>query len=344
MPADHRPSHPALSRRQFTLGVPLAASLFWSVPVLAASTSAQEQRRAMGTVVDIRVNHDDPAIARRAMDAAWTEIERLEGMMSRYQPGNPLSALHASAGIQAVQVPPELMAVLRMAQAVSTTSHGAFDATVGSIQQWDFRPGHYSAPSTAELRAELPLVGQSRGLVLDTQRQTAYLTQRGMRLDLGGVAKLPILQAAVDTLTRHGIRSAMVNGGGDVVVRGGNQGQAWRIGLRDPLHPDRLLGTVALVDGIVAASGDYERCFERDGQVLHHIINPRTGYPSEGPHGVVLVSSDMPSVNGMGATVMVAGTKFGQQQLRALPGVDGLIVNRDRSTWMSAGMRQRLRA
>lgn len=337
----HQPVKSAL-RRRLTLGLPLAAGAFWLAPRLARAATAAEQRTLLGTVVDLRVHHPDTRTAQQAVDAAWSEMQRLEAMMSRYVPGNALSTIQTAAGIQAVPVPPELFAVLQAAQAVSAASRGAFDITVGALRDWDFRPGHYHAASAESVAAQLPLVNQGAGLVLDAQRRTAFLRRQGMRLDLGGIAKLPVLQAGMQTLQKHGIASAMINGGGDVVVRGGNEGAPWRIGVRDPRAPGQLLGTIALHDGVVAASGDYERCFELAGVRLHHILNPRTGYPSKGPHGVVLVARDTTAVNGWGAATMVAGLAFGRERIAALAGVEGLVVDADRSVWASTGMAQQL--
>ncbi|MDF6571896.1 FAD:protein FMN transferase, partial [Escherichia coli] len=129
-----------------------------------------------------------------------------------------------------------------------------------------------------------------------------------MRLDLGGIAKLPILEAGMRVLRQHGIRDAMINGGGDVVASGKLQGHEWRVGLRDPLAPERLLGVVTLSDGVVASSGDYERYFMHNGQRFHHVLDPETGLPAHGPHGVTLIGRDVDDVNGLGAAIMAAGT------------------------------------
>ena len=339
------PQHPLVEsplRRRLTLGLPLAAGAFWLAPTMARAATVAQQRTLLGTVVDLRVHHPDTLMAQQAVEAAWNEMQRLEAMMSRYVAGNALSAIQTAAGIQAVPVPSELFAVLQAAQTVSAASQGAFDITVGSLRDWDFRPGHYHAASAESVAAQLPLVNQASGLVLDAQRRTAFLRRQGMRLDLGGIAKLPVLQAGMQTLQKHGIASAMINGGGDVVVRGGNEGAPWRIGVRDPREPAQLLGTIALHDGVVAASGDYERCFESAGVRLHHILDPHTGYPSKGPHGVVLVARDTMAVNGWGAATMVAGLAFGRERMAALAGVEGLVVDADRSVWKSAGMAQLL--
>lgn len=111
-----------------------------------------------------------------------------------------------------------------------------------------------------------------------------------------------------------------------MLVSGQLQGHDWRVGLRNPLAPDRLLGVVALSDGIVASSGDYERGFVRNGQRYHHILDPKTGLPTHGPHGVTLVARSVDDVNGLGAAIMVAGAEAGRRLLVPPAGVDALII------------------
>ena len=169
------------------------------------------------------------------------------------------------------------------------------------------------------------------------------LKRAGMRLDLGGIAKLPILQAGMAVLKWHGVRNVMINGGGDVLTAGSLQGRDWRIGIRDAHAPERLLGVVAMRDGVVASSGDYERSFERHGRRYHHILDPRSGMPTQGPHGVVLVARGIDEVNGRGAALMGAGAAQRDALLRDLKGeADVLIFERDQTRWLTPGMGRRL--
>ena len=161
-------------------------------------------------------------------------------------------------------------------------------------------------------------------------------------MDLGGIAKLPILQAGLRKLKNRGVVNAMINGGGDVLVTGQLHGRPWRVGLRDPRQPSQLLGVVALSEGFVAASGDYERFMVQGGKRLHHILDPKTGYPSTGPHGVTLISEQLEPINGLGTALMVAGAQAGRTRVANTPGVDALIVDADNSLWLSPGMAQRL--
>ena len=329
-------------RRWLMTSVPLLATAMWLRPALADPRVRQSSRTLMGTRVDMTIDSADARDADLAMKAAWDEMTRLADMMSRYRIGNPVHAMHVSAGLQPVPVPTAMMQVLRTAQRVSAVSHGAFDVTVGALAGWRF-DADAVVPQPAEIARELPLVNY-RDLVLDTGLGTAFLRRRGMRIDLGGIAKLPILQAGMSTLKAHGVQSAMINGGGDVLVSGKLLGKDWRVGVRDPLAPERLIGVLALSDAVVASSGDYERCFTVAGRRYHHILDPDTGMPEQGTHGVALVARHIDDINGFGPAIMVAGEARGRQLLARSPDVHALIVGADRRRWLSDGMAARLSA
>lgn len=328
-------------RRRLLASLPLLATAMFLKPALADPKVQQASRDLMGTRVDITVQGGDVDASGSAMNAAFAEMARLSDMMSRYRVSSAVSALHLAAGLQPVAMAPEMMAALKMAGQMSERSQGAFDITVGAFNGWNFDPAQTSIPDAAEIARELPLVNY-RDLILDEKSASAYLRRRGMRIDLGGIAKLPILQAGMAVLKRHGINDAMINGGGDVLVSGQLQGRDWRVGLRDPRAPERILGVLALSEGFVAASGDYERCFVRNGRRFHHILDPKTGQPTIGPHGVTLVSRKLEDINGLGAAIMVAGAQAGRRLLEPLKGVDTLIVESDQRLWLSPGMASRL--
>jgi len=297
----------------------------------------REARPLMGTLVEITAEGPDAAALRRATDAAYREMTRLSDMMNHYDPASVASAVNRAAGVRPVAVPPELMAVLRMAQAVSARTHGAFDITVGSLTGWRFRPDDPRRPAPAQVAAQLPNVDWRR-LRLDARAGTAFLARRGARIDLGGIAKLYILDAGMRTLAAHDIGHAMLNGGGDVVVMGTTQGRPWRIGIRDPRAQQRLLGAVEATSGFVVSSGDYERYFVMDGKRYHHILDPRTGWPAQGPRHVTLVADTLERVNGYGTAIMVLGTAAGKKLIADTPELEGLIVDTDGSLWTSPGL------
>jgi thiamine biosynthesis lipoprotein len=331
--------HPA-RRRLLLAGAALVAC-----PLAGRATPTRERvrtsRALMGTRVDLTAQGAEPIALQRALDAAFARMAALEAMMSHYAPTSRVAAIGLAAGLQPVEVEPELMHVLRMAHEVARRSDGAFDATVGSLGNWHFDPRHPGRPATSQVRRQLPNVDW-RQLVLDERRQTAYLARRGMRLDLGGIAKLYILQAGLDTLKDHGVRSALVNGGGDVLALSARGDAPWRVGIRDPRQPARLLGALQVRNGIVASSGDYERFFMEGGRRWHHVLDPRTGEPTLGVRGITLVADTLEGVNGLGTAAMVLGAGEGRELLRRTPGTQSLVVAADGSLWMDEALRARL--
>ena len=140
-------------------------------------------------------------------------------------------------------------------------------------------------------------------------------------------------------LERAGVAHALVNGGGDVLVLGSLQGRPWRVGVRDPAAPAQLMGVLELEGrGVVASSGDYERGFVRAGRRLHHILNPRTGWPTEGVHGVALLARNVDAVNGWGTALMVRGPAQAPAWHAQHPEVEVMVAHADGKRWCSPGM------
>ncbi len=335
--------HPPTDRGRRRITALAGLTLLGASPWPAAARPAggvrlHEARALMGTQVELLVDGDDAAALREAVSHAFGVMERQAALMSHYRESSGTAAISRAAGAQAVRSAPELMAVLRQAQAVSHRTGGAFDATIGSAGRWHFDPARPRLPSPGEVARGLPLVNW-RDLLLDERAGTAWLRRPGMRLDLGGIAKLPILEAGMQALRDAGIERALVNGGGDVLATARDDQPAWRVGVRDPRRPAEVLGVVTLRRGVLASSGDYLRCVEQQGQRYHHVIDPRTGYPSRGAHGVTLLAERVADVNGLGTAAMVMNDNAARTMFELMPGVQALIARRDGSLWRTPGLR-----
>ena len=327
----------------------------WSAVALpsharGAATAWQESRVLMGTRVDLMVSAVPEALARVAMARAWDRMSALAAMMSRFEAGNPLDRLASVAGQgQVLPLPGELMAVLHAALQRARDSGGRYDPTVGSYQGWDFRPGMEHRPGEGELQAQRPLSGW-RHLTLDLRRQRASLDRAGVRLDLGGAAKLPILEAGLAVLREQGVANALLNGGGDILTLGQAEAdRPWRVALRDPREPTCWLGVLDMPasGAVLAASGDYERCFERQGRRFHHILDPRSGEPSQGLHGLALLGRSVVELNAWGPAMMVAGPAQARRWAQGLQGVELMLAGPgegqgSQQLWTSAGLDRQL--
>lgn len=332
-----------MDRRRFALA--LLATVGLQARAQSVDPQVQhEERAAMGTRVRITVVHASPERRRRALEAAWEHLQARADAMSRYRAGNALQALAEGAGRPVWQpVPAPLLQVLQMAQATAAFTDGAYDATVGAYRDWRFEAD--AAPhvvAAATLQAQRAAVDW-RALQIDAARGAARLARTGMALDLGGIAKLPILHSTMQVLAAHEVHHAMIDGGGDVLCRGRLLGRDWRVGVRDPLAPRRLLGVLSLSDGVVASSGDYERGFDQGGRRWHHVLDPATGWPTRGVHGVALLAPDVQSVNGLGTAIMVAGPDAARAWLKQRPAVQALVAT-PQGHWSTPGFAARLQA
>lgn len=281
----------------------------------------------MGTVVQITVAHPDEEVARKAMERAFMEIQRVERLLSSYLPESEISLLNRRAGREAVPVGEEVRGIIERAMEVSRSSGGAFDVTVGPLMdQWNFDSGG-TVPAEEDLEAALALVGFEK-LSLDGERGTVRFLSEGMKIDLGGIGKGYAVDRAASALRESGIPNAIIDAGGDLRLLGHRPGKDfWRIGIRHPRDPGRLLLSLDLADRAVVTSGDYERFFMSGERRYHHLLDPATGFPAAGCESVTVIASSAADADAYATAAFVLGPERGLDFLRGLPGVEGIIVD-----------------
>jgi thiamine biosynthesis lipoprotein len=245
---------------------------------------------------------------------------------------------------ESVTTTPEMAALLARAQGIARTSGGAFDPGVGLlVEMWGFHaatngtrdpPGASMVASA--LRSGIPVtaIGIS-GNELRRARTGRVL------LDLGRIAKGAAVDRVVTRLETAGIGPALVNAGGDLRVVGERADRAWRIGIQAP-RADGLLGTLELRAGEAAfTSGDYERFYDRDGERLHHILDPRSGYPATHTQAVTVIAVEGLLADAAATALFVAGPGQWRELARALGITAVLRVDASGAVEMTAEMRDR---
>jgi len=222
---------------------------------------------------------------RQAAAQAIAEVQRIEHKFSRYRKDSIVSRINQSAGGSAVDVDAETADLLVFADALWHLSDGLFDITSGVLRQaWDFRAARL--PEPAVLQSVLARVGWDK---VERSGSAVRLALPGMELDFGGFGKEYAADRAATILHGHGMHHALVNLGGDLHALGARalpelqDDTAWQIEIQHP-RPDTASGTsslavLALQQGGLATSGDYERFFIQDGRRYCHVLNPRTGQP-----------------------------------------------------------------
>jgi thiamine biosynthesis lipoprotein len=312
-----------------------------------ASSRAEEEvfvrsRYLMGTTVEIKARSGDGARAQAAINEAYDEIARIEAIMSHWRGDSDLARVNAGAGRTPVQVAPELLEVVRRAIGVSRVTGGAFDITVEAVGRlWRIEQEDPRVPAQEEIDAALARVGY-RHVRLDEEAGTIYLDQPGVQIGLGGIAKGYAVDRAMEKLRARGIRSAMIAAGGDMALLGMDGEAPWRIGIKDPRRPWRIVGWFYASDTTVHTSGDYERFATVKGKRYHHILDPRRGYPASDSQAVTLLTPDGTLGDALCTGVFVLGPKEGLRLVESLPQVEALVIDEKGKIRMSGGMRERV--
>lgn len=263
----------------------------------------------MGTVIDVSVPADARADARARL--VLEAFGAVDAAMSEWREGSPLATVNARAGVAPVAVPPELLALVERALALAEATDGAFDPSWAALWGlWDFNAERPRVPSADAIAARLPLVDH-RAVVVDRGAGTLFLPRAGMKLGLGAIAKGYALDVAAARLRADGAERFVLSAGGQVTLFDAG-GAPLRVALRAPRGgPEARLATLALVAReapiSVSSSGDYERFFEVAGRRYHHILDPRTGYPSGTARAVTVVGPDGALADGLSTALMVAG-------------------------------------
>lgn len=291
----------------------------------------KESKIVMGTVVEITVANRSEEQARIAIKEAMVEFHRIDDLMSSYKPGSVVSKVNQTGSAEKVPVGEEVFHVLQDSVAISEASDGAFDATIWPVSQlWGFEQG--GSITVPELITDkLALVGYKE-LLFDDSSYSVGFNIDGMGLDLGAIAKGWAIDRAIEKLTTRGIRSAIIDAGGDLRIIGTRPGKDfWRIGVQHPRDPGTLIFTFDLKDTAIVTSGDYERFFMADGVRYHHILDPATGQPARGSQSVTVLAPTAAEADACATAAFVLGPSQGVAFLRTRPGVRGVIVGADGS-------------
>jgi thiamine biosynthesis lipoprotein len=230
----------------------------------------------MGVRTRLIVYATDESAAVNACRAAFDRVGQVEQAASDYRKDSELVLLGTAAVTQPVRLSDDLWNLLSESLRIAELSDGAFDPTVGPyVQLWRKARREKRLPAPEQIAEAGNVVGW-RKLTLDPQAHTARLAVAGMKLDLGGIAKGYAGDCAIRTLREQGIRSALFEAGGDIVVSDAPPGEeGWKIELVDA-GPD-MPSVVTVTNCGVSTSGDTEQFVEIGGKRYSHVVDPHTG-------------------------------------------------------------------
>jgi thiamine biosynthesis lipoprotein len=252
--------------------------------------------------------------SRQDLNACFSRLKEIHARMSVGVPGSELDEIDAAAGKAPVRVTDDVLRVTRKALQLAQLSDGLFDPTVGPlISVWKINQEHPEIPKTRDIAAARALVNW-KDVAVDDPAKTIYLKRPGMQLDLGALVKGYAADEAVRILSARGVRSAIIDLGGDIFAMGhGQAGRAWRIGVQNPdAERGTYLGIAEVVGRSVVTSGVYEHFFIKNGKRYHHLMDTRTGYPVDnGLESVTVIAGSSMDADGFGLALFCMGRKAG---------------------------------
>ncbi len=313
----------------------------------ANNTAKIEQQRSLllfGTLIEISLYGVAPALAERAFAQLETEFARWHQNWSPWTDGELAQLNRALSHGQSFTVDPELATLIREATDLSARSQRLFNPAIGNlVNLWQFHRADEKdiQPPNASRITELVAM-QPEMSDIKIQGDQISSSNPAVQLSLGAFAKGYAIDIAIEQLRRLGIHNTVINAGGDLKVSGQHGERPWRIGIRHPRQPG-VLGWLDVQAGeSVFTSGDYERFYMYQGKRMHHILDPRTGYPSTGFSSVTVLHNNAGLADAAATALMIAGPQHWQEIARAMDIHAVMLVDATGTIYLSPAMAARV--
>ena len=286
----------------------------------------------LNTIVKVTIyDSQDESLLQEVMDLC----DQYEKVFSRTLAESELYRLNRqelpSEDGKTFDISPELAAL---------TAKGLEYSTVSSL--WDFTSGAKKIPAKTEIEEALPLVNYKNVELSDARIR---FEKQGMGLDLGAIAKGYIADKMKEFLISKGVKSAIIDLGGNVLCVGKRpDNKPFRIGIQRPFAGrSETVATVEIEDKSVVSSGIYERYFEKNGTLYHHILNPKTGYPYENDLvSVTIISDKSVDGDGLSTSCFALGLEEGMALVESLDGIHAVFITADGELYLTKGLEEEL--
>jgi len=301
----------------------------------------KQDQLVLGTFGSISVYSNSEEEGNAIIDKAYDRIREIENLMSTSIENSDVYNMNKNAGVKPVNIDPSTAEVILEGFEYYSITKEAFNIGLGSlIELWGIGKDWQKVPTSEEI-AEAQKHIDLNQLEISKENGTAFIKDPNMLVDLGGIAKGYSVDEAIRILKENGIKSGIVNLGGDVYALGTKiDGTPWRIGVSNPeIGESNSIARIATSDKSVVSSGDYERYFIENEVRYHHIIDPKTGYPTDNDIvSVTIVSDTSRDGDVLSTAIFILGLDEGLKLIESLPGVEGILILNNRQVYVSSGL------
>ncbi len=316
----------------------LSAAVFAPLLLVLSSCQgtqpAQTAFTAMDTAITAQFYGTD---AKRAAEFFQAQVMELDALWSKTDPKSDISRLNAQGSIPVSQLDARTVALLDKASLLSRETENAFDPTLGRlVSLWGIGSEHQRVPKEQERQTALKQCGNENAVIAKDD----VVLQNKVQLDLGGIAKGAATDETVKGLEQFSLSGYLLSLGGNVFVSGEKPDQSeWRIGISDPEGEADYLGYLTVSDCAVVTSGDYERFFIQDGVRYHHILDRKTGAPSQsGLRCVTVVCKDAAKADAYSTALFVMGVRKGLSVCSRDGALEAIFVTDDHQIFLTDGL------
>ena len=299
--------------------------------VFQSSEPVSKTGYALNTVITITVYRPSEA---PLLDQCLNLCKDYENMFSKSISSSDIGRINAAAG-RPVKVSDETIELLNQAIHYSELSNGLFDVTIEAVNSlWDFNSEAAAEnaampPSRAAIDAALPHVDFRN---IQISGNTVTLLDPDASIDLGGIAKGYIADRLKEFLLEQGVRSAIIDLGGNILTIGHKpDGSPYHVGIKRPFDQNGdIITSVSIADQSVVTSGTYERYFTYQGKMYHHILSPSTGYPADNDlNSVSIIAASSVDCDALSTICLLSGLNDGMQLIESLPNTEAIFITKD---------------
>ncbi len=284
----------------------------------------------LGTVVEIQVRDADEQKAEDAITKAFAEVKRIDDLFTTYNEASSVWKINNSTDT-INNIESEIYNLMVLCDSITKLSNGSFDVSLDNLTKaWGFYTDDPQLPTKSEIDSALLNSGWQKITLLGDNK---IIKKDNVGLNFGAIAKGYAVDKAIDVLKKLGINEALVNAGGEISVIGND----WIVGIQHPREINSIIKKIKLNGYTVATSGDYEQYFEVDGKRYHHILDPKTGYPSKGLQSVTIINKSNSIADALATAVFVMGKENGTKLIETLDDTEAMIIDDNGKIFYSSG-------
>lgn len=300
-----------------------------------------------GTIVNVKLTGVSEEKATQLFDALARQAQGMHQRWHAWQGDEMAAITQACQTGEAVVLSDDVRYLLAEGQRLERLSQGAFNPAIGQlINAWGFLSDESTLSREPPSEAQLAVIMAAHPSMFDLELEgkTLHCHNPYVRIDMGAYAKGYALSLFMDYLRVQGVHSALISVGGDILTLGDKAGKSWRVAIRSPNEPKPMAEVLSLDNESIFTSGTYERTFKNaEGRMFHHVINPKTGHPSDHFVSVTVVHSDPILADAAATALLISDDETWQSIAKGMGITQALLADKYGKVWVTQEMQARIK-